>query len=112
MGGSEPRRGPSEIELINALYADPDVRETLRRYNVPQVAPGGAIWERFPDPAPLSPGLARDLYDTCGLATTHIELLTGQPADSVRKALRKAGVSLRPAGGRSPFFRRWRASQI
>ena len=111
MGGPGPRRGPSEIELISALYSDPEVREVLRRCNVRPVAPGGPIWERFPDPTPLSPDLVRDLFGTCGLATTHIELLTGQPADSVRKALRKAAAPLRPGGGRSPFFRRWRASQ-
>ena len=109
MGGAQPGRGPAEIELINALYADPQVRQTLAGYGIARVPPGGPIWERFPEPVPLSSELAEDLYVTCGLATTHIELLTGRPADSVRKVLRAAGVALRPAGGRSPFLRQWRA---
>lgn len=54
--------------------------------------------------------MAVELYVTCGLGLTHIELLTGQPAESIRKLLRAAGVTLRAAGGRSPFLRRWRAS--
>jgi hypothetical protein len=72
---------------------------------------GGPIWQRFPVPARLSTELAEELYSSCGIGVYHIELLTGQPADSVRKLLRAAGVALRPAGGRSPFMRRWRADQ-
>jgi hypothetical protein len=43
------------------------------------------------------------------LSTFHIELLTGQPSDTVRRILLDAGVTLRPPGGRSPFLRRCRA---
>lgn len=32
------RRGPSELELLEALYADAAVREVLRRHGVP-IAP-------------------------------------------------------------------------
>jgi hypothetical protein len=46
---------------------------------------------------------------SCGLSTQHIELLTGQPAESVRRLLANGGIILRGAGGRSPFMRRWRA---
>jgi hypothetical protein len=74
------------------------------------VPPGGPIWQRFPAPARLGPELAEELYVSCGIGVHHIELLTGQPADSVRKLLHAAGVPLRAAGGRSPFLRRWRAS--
>ena len=111
VGGPPPARGPTEIELINALYADPDVRRALARHGLPEVPPGGPIWQRFPVPARLSWDLADELYVTCGIGLNHIELLTGQPADSVRKLLRAAGVTLRAAGGRSPFRRRWRAGQ-
>ena len=111
MGGRPPRHGPQEIELIKALYADPDVRMTLTRYRLPAVPAGGAIWERFPAPAPISADLTAELYESCGLATTHIELLTGQPAASIRRQLSASGVTLRPSGGRSPFRRRWLTGQ-
>jgi hypothetical protein len=108
VGGPEPSDGPAEIELITALYADADVQQSLARHGLPAVPPGGPIWQRFPVPARLSPELAEELYVSCGIGVHHIELLTGQPADSVRKLLHAAGVALRPGGGRSPFLRRWR----
>ena len=110
IGGPAPSNGPTEIELITALYADPDVQRVLARHGLSTVPPGGPIWQRFPVPARLSPDLAEELYVSCGIGVHHIELLTGQPAESVRKLLHAAGVTLRPAGGRSPFLRRWRAS--
>jgi hypothetical protein len=112
MGGTAPSRGPTEIELITALYADTDVRQALARHGLSVIPPGGPIWQRFPVPARVSPDLAEELYVSCGVGVHHIELLTGQPADSVRKLLHAAGVTLRPAGGRSPFMRRWRASHV
>jgi hypothetical protein len=111
LGGPPPSRGPTEIELITALYADPDVQRALARHGLPTVPPGGPVWQRFPVPARLSSDVAEELYVSCGIGVHHIELLTGQPADCVRKLLHAAGVALRPAGGRSPFLRRWRASQ-
>ena len=109
VGGPPPARGPAEIELINALYADPLVRRVLHRHGLQQVPPGGPIWQRFPVPLPLTGEVARELYVSCGLSTQHIELLTGQPAESVRRLLANSGIILRGAGGRSPFMRRWRA---
>jgi hypothetical protein len=109
VGGPEPREGPAEIELIEALYADPAVRHCLDRHGVSQVRPGAPIWRRFGEPVPLGPELATELYESCGLALRHIELLTGQPAETVRALLRGCGVDLRPRAGRSPFLRRWRA---
>ena len=109
IGGPAPSRGPTEIELINALYADGDVQRALARHGLPTVPSGGPIWQRFPVPARLSADLAGELYVSCGIGVHHIELLTGQPAESVRKLLHATGVTLRPAGGRSPFLRRWRA---
>jgi hypothetical protein len=108
LGGPPPRRGPSEIELIQALYADTMVRKALTRHGVPLVPLYGPIWQRFPAPHTLTAELAAELYSGCGLGLHHIELLTGQPAVTVGSLLRASGITLRPAGGRSPFMRRWR----
>ena len=101
------RRGPSEIELLTALYADSEVRRVLDRHSVPVVNLAGAAWRRFPAPHPLTARLVSDLYEICGLSLHHIELLTGRPA-AAGAVLRADGVKLRPAGGRSPFTERWR----
>jgi hypothetical protein len=111
IGGPSPRRGPSEIELIAALYADPQVRRILARHGVPVVALAGPIWQRFPAPHRLTADLVTDLYLGCGLAVYHIELLTGRPAATVGALLHASGVPLRPRGGRSPFMRRCRESR-
>jgi hypothetical protein len=101
-------RGPSEIELLGALYADPEVRRVLDRHGVPVVIPAGPPWKRLPAPQPLTAGLVSDLYEGCGLGLHHIELLTGRPAAAAGALLRASGVKLRPPGGRSPFTDRWR----
>jgi hypothetical protein len=110
VGGPPPGRGPSEIELIEALYADTMVREVLTRHGIPRMPLSGPIWQRFPAPRGLTAGLATELYCGCGLGLHHIELLTGQPAATVASLLHASGIPLRPAGGRSPFMRRWRGS--
>jgi len=109
VGGPEPSHGPGEIELVEALYADPLVRQALARHHIVRRPAGGPIWQRFPVPVPVSGELAEELYVACGLAARHIELLTGQPAQTVLRLLGAQGVTRRPAGGRSPFMRRWRA---
>lgn len=101
-------RGPSEIELLSALYADSEVRGVLDRYGVPVVTLAAPAWKRFPAPQPLTAGLVSDLYEGCGLSLHHIELLTGRPAAAAGAVLRTSGVKLRPARGRSPFMERWR----
>jgi hypothetical protein len=101
-------RGPSEIELLSALYADSEVRGVLDRHGVPVATLAAPVWKRFPAPQPLTVGLVSDLYEGCGLSLHHIELLTGRPAAAVGAVLRTSGVKLRPAGGRSPFMERWR----
>jgi hypothetical protein len=111
VGGAPPSHGPSEIELLTALYSDPQVRRVLGRHGIPEVTLTGPIWKRFPAPQPLTAGLVTDLYEGCGLSTQHIELLTGRPAAAARVLLHASGVALRPAGGRSPFMRRWRQGQ-
>ncbi|HUB39004.1 MAG TPA: hypothetical protein VMA72_09140 [Streptosporangiaceae bacterium] len=107
-GGPEPSRGP-EIELVEALYSDPLVRHTLGRHNISPRPADGPIWQRFPVPIPVSAELAEELYVACGLGVRHIELLTGQPAQTILRLLRAQGITRRHAGGRSPFMRRWRA---
>lgn len=108
VGGPPPRIGPTEIQLIDALYNDRAVRRALDRHHLPRIPPGGPIWQRFPVPSQVAPGLAEELYVSCGLGLHDIELLTGQPAATVGRELTSAGVRLRHAGGRSPFLRRWR----
>jgi hypothetical protein len=110
-GGAVPVQGPEEIELVPALYADPLIAAVLDARDVPRVPPGAPLWGRFPDPVPLSAPLVKDLYWGCGAGLAHIELLTGQPAMTVRGFMRRAGIPLRHPGGRTPFLRRWRASR-
>ena len=109
VGGRALRHGPEDIELICALYGDNLVAAALLRHGIPRVEPGGPIWQRFPSPLTLTPPMVRELYVTCGLSTRQIELLTGQPSDTVGLRLRDMGVQLRPKDGRSPFLKRWRA---
>lgn len=111
VGGQEPSHGPADIELVRALYADPLVRHGLSRYGIAPRPAGGPIWRRFPDALPVSPQLAEELYVQCGLAARHIELLTGQPSQTVLRLLQAHGIDRRPPGGRAPFLRRWRAAQ-
>ncbi len=109
VGGPEPSHGPAEIELVEALYADPQVKQALARHQVGRRPAGGPIWRRFPVPVPVSGELAEELYAGCGLSVRQIELLTGQPAQTLLRLLHAQGVPRRAAGGRSPFMRRWRA---
>ncbi|HXL88055.1 MAG TPA: hypothetical protein VN969_03575 [Streptosporangiaceae bacterium] len=51
-----------------------------------------------------------DLYWGSGAGLHHIELLTGQPAMTVRGFMRRADIQLRLPGGRTPFMRRWRSA--
>ena len=107
-GGAVPLSGPEEIELVKALYEDDLIASVLDAHDIQRIAPGGPIWERFPEPVPLSAPLVKDLYWYCGAGLSHIELLTGQPAESVRGFMRRKGIPLRPPGGLTPFLRRWR----
>lgn len=80
-------------------------------HDIPRVPPRGPIWVRFPEPIPLSTPLVKDLYWYCGAGLIHIELLTGQPAETVRRFMGRDGIPLRHPGGRTPFLRRWRTGQ-
>ncbi len=110
-GGTIPLPGPGEIELVKALYEDDLIASVLDAHDIPHVPPGGPIWERFPEPIGLSSPLVKDLYWQCGPGLNHIELLTGQPAMTVRGFMRREGIPLRHPGGRSPFLRRWRTGR-
>ena len=91
--------------LIEALCSDLRVTQALKHHGVAKVPAFGPIWARFPQPAPLTPERARDLYEGCGVALAHVELLTGQPSETVRKHLAGWGIPVRPPGGRCPFLR-------
>src|ERR1700691_1860095 len=88
VGGPVPRQGPSDIELIDALYADPLVRQALFRHGIAPRPSRGPIWQRFPVPVDVSPDLAKELYVSCGLGLRHIELISGQPAEPIWSRLR------------------------
>jgi transposase len=109
IGGPAPRKGPTDIELVSALYADPLVAATLRRHGIQPVGAGGSISFRFPVPLVVSALALQDLYVGCGVSTRHLELLTGVPSMTVTQRLRQLGIVIRPTGGRSPFLQRWRA---
>jgi len=108
-GGAVPVPGPTEIELVSALYADQLIAAVLTAHDIPQVPAGGPLCERFPEPVPLSTALVKDLYWGCGASLNHIELLTGQAAGSIRGFMQRSGIPLRHPGGRTPFMRRWRS---
>ncbi len=107
VGGVVPLPGLAEIELVRALYGDTLIASVLDAHQIPRVPPGAPIWARFPEPVPLSTPLVKDLYWYSGVGLNHIELLTGQPAMTVRGFMRREGVPLRRPGGRTPFLRRW-----
>jgi len=111
-GGVAAWSGPDEIELVNALYADELIEAALARHKIPRVPAGGPIWQRFPRPVPLTRQLIEDLYGGCGIGLSHIELLTGQPAQTVGRLMRRYGITTRHPGGHSPFLRRWRTGSI
>jgi hypothetical protein len=107
-----PRPGElesDEIELVNALYADPLIAAALAAHDVRRVPAGGSVSRRFPEPVPLTVPLVRDLYWGCGTGLNHIELLTGQAAENIRGFMRRTGIPLRHTGGQTPFLRRWRS---
>ena len=93
------------IVLLDALYADGDVTAALGRHNVALRPSGRHARPKIPAPAPLTPELAEELYDTLGLSTMQISLLTGHTASNVLEVLRKRGIPSRPAG-RSPWYER------
>jgi hypothetical protein len=106
--GPRSARGPSQIELLTAMYADPGVRSVLEKHGVPMATPAGPSWKRFPAPLALTADLVSELYVGCGLGLSQIGLLTGRTSAAAGGVLRAKGIRLRPVGERSPFLRRWR----
>jgi hypothetical protein len=109
-GGIVPVAGPGEIELVKALYEDDLIASVLEAHDIDRIPAGAPIWARFPEPVPLTSPLVKDLYWHCGAGLHHIELLTGQPAMTIRGFMHREGIPLRHPGGRTPFVRRWRTS--
>jgi hypothetical protein len=103
VGGPAPRRGPTEIELVDALYADPLVRRTLARHSVPRVPAGGPIWQRFPVALPIGPELAAELYLDCGWEPAISSCCPGSRPRPCRPCCtgRESGSGPRAAGHRS-----------
>lgn len=96
----------NRIELLNELYADPEVLDLLRRHRIVRRPRPGTLVERFPRPATITTELLRGAYVELGLSARHIELLTGQPADQILDALHDAGLPVRPKGSMSPWRQR------
>jgi len=112
LGGNAPRSGAASIQLLDALYNDPQVIAALATHNIPMARSAGPLWDRFPVPARLSAGLLTTLYLDCGLAIDHIELVTGQPTQTIHRQLLRHRIPLRAPGQRSPFRRRWHQTNV
>ena len=108
-GGAAPLV-PADVLLIEDLYADDLVRTVLDGHRLPRRAPTGGRALRFPEPVALTQELVRDLYQQAGCSSTHIELLTGQSAVTVRRRMGDWGIRLRGAPT-SPFLRPVRAAR-
>ncbi|MDP9402617.1 MAG: hypothetical protein M3P85_04640 [Actinomycetota bacterium] len=101
---------PAEVQLIEALYADDEVREVLDRHAVPVRPPVGGIAVRFPEPVALTPELLCDLYVGAGCSSLHVELLTGQSEAVIRHRMKDWGVPVRRRPRSSPVLLRIRAA--
>ena len=109
-GGSPPRT-PSRATIdprLTALYADPEITTMLRRHRIPRREQPGSIIDRFPEAAPVTQSFLREAYLQIGLAATHIEQLTGQPAERILGLLHASSVPVRSAGSFSPWYLRHR----
>jgi hypothetical protein len=82
------------------------VTALLRRYRVPRRHQPGSIAERFPTPHRPTAAFLNAAYTGIGLAASHIEQLTGYPADQIQDALHALGIPVRPASSFSPWYRR------
>lgn len=80
--GGTPSLSAADLPLLDMLYADPEVCQTIRRHGVPMVRKPGHLWQRFPSLVSLTTELVTDLHVSCGLSAFQIELLTGHPCDS------------------------------
>jgi transposase-like protein len=102
------RDGDRALRRLTALYQDPDVTALLRQHRIPERPVAGTITQRFPTPTPISRSFLTTAYGEIGLATAHIEQLTGQPAERILQLLHDRNIPVRPSGSQSPWLRRQR----
>ena len=81
----------------------------LRRHRIPRRVQPGSITERFPVAARVTKSFLREAYLEIGLAATHIEQLTGQPAERILALLHSGSAPVRSAGSFSPWYLRQRS---
>lgn len=109
-GGATPLV-PADVRLIEDLYADEAVAAVLERHHIPRRGPTGGIAARFPVPVALTAELVRALYVDAGCSSTHVELLTGQPATTVVRSMGRWGIPIRQSRSIPPFLTRIRAAR-
>jgi len=109
--GGPPSRAHNRTTIdprLTSLYADPEITSMLRRHRIPRREQPGSITERFPVAARITKSFLREAYLEIGLAATHIEQLTGQPAERILALLHAGSVPVRSAGSFSPWYLRQR----
>jgi hypothetical protein len=84
------------------------VQALLRAHRIPRRTIVGGIAERFPRPLGLTRKFLTRAYQDIGLSATHIEQLTGQPAERVLAELRAHDIPVRPKSFFSPWYLRQR----
>ena len=66
---------------------------------VPRVAPGGPLWQRFPEPVPLTTPLVKDLYWACGVGPVPHRVAHRPAGETIRGFMRRPAYrSALPAG--------------
>ena len=84
----------------------PQITALLRRNRIPGRNQPGTITERRPTAAPVTKAFLREAYVDIGLATTHIEQLTGQPMERILSLMHAHAIPVRP-----PSFSPWLVRQ-
>lgn len=108
-GGPLVTSGPADIDIdprLTALYRDPNVTALLRRHRIPRRHQPGTITQRFPTAHRPTAAFLRTAYINIGLTASHIEQLTGYPADQILDDLHRHGIAVRPASSFSPWYLR------
>lgn len=100
-----PRKRRPPLVRLRELYADPDILALLSKFDLPIRRQRGPLSRRFPTPLTLPDKFLVTAYRDIGLAAAHIEMLTGVPADRIRRELRDIGVQVRNSG-KSPWLTR------
>ena len=108
-GGPTTTRQPEDTAIdprLTALYQDAEVTALLRRYRIPRRHQPGTITDRFPHPYRPTAGFLDAAYTGIGLAASHIEQLTGHPADQILDDLHHHHIPVRPTSSFSPWYLR------